>query len=166
MKMFYYDCLELPVGSEIRPVEKDLTHVRGVVTSTGFHVDGRTFASPSEAAKRVVLKEKPGDSTGSRNGWTFWEVQIGGTWRTFANLRGDPDLRRTDADRYEAKIVATMRQIAKSAAEQHLREKYGKVSGYKTELDAIIEALLKREDIRQRAERRVHDDSRLEVVIE
>jgi SeqA protein N-terminal domain len=76
----------LPHGTLLRMKYNGRQH-QGQIVDGKWHIDGRTFDSPSGAASGVALT-KSGRNT-RLDGWAYWEVQLLGEnqWRRIGTLR-------------------------------------------------------------------------------
>ncbi|MDE2230238.1 MAG: DUF2924 domain-containing protein [Alphaproteobacteria bacterium] len=77
-----YKGIRFPAGTELRAKYKGQLH-RARIERGGLMVNGRRFATPSDAARMV---------TGNNvNGWRFWQCRFPGEtgWRRLDSLRQD-----------------------------------------------------------------------------
>jgi Restriction Enzyme Adenine Methylase Associated/Protein of unknown function (DUF2924) len=77
-----YKGIRFSAGTELRAKYKGQVH-RARVDRDGIVIDGRRFATPSDAARAV---------TGTNvNGWRFWQCRLPGDtgWRRLDSLRQD-----------------------------------------------------------------------------
>lgn len=79
-KVWTYEGVEFPIGSEIKAKFKRDIHT-GRVVDGGLLVKGEVFDSPSAAAKAVTGTQ--------RNGWDFWSCRFPGsqTWIEIRQMR-------------------------------------------------------------------------------